>query len=1570
MQVVADVAQDAHGNNNTVSNTASGSYDATAPTVVITDVPATANAAFTATFTFSEAVTGFAVGDITVTGGAASVFSGTGKTYTATITPSGDYSVQVVADVAQDAHGNNNTVSNTASGSYDATAPTVVITDVPATANAAFTATFTFSEAVTGFAVGDITVTGGAASVFSGTGKTYTATITPSGDYSVQVVADVAQDAHGNNNTVSNTASGSYDATAPTVVITDVPATANAAFTATFTFSEAVTGFAVGDITVTGGAASNFSGTGKTYTATITPSGDYSVQVVANVAQDAHGNNNTVSNTASGSYDATAPTVTVSGVPATANAVFTATFTFSEAVTDFVVSDITVTGGAASNFSGTGKTYTATITPNADYSVQVVANVAQDAHGNNNTVSNTASGSYDATAPTVTVSGVPATANAVFTATFTFSEAVTDFVVSDITVTGGAASNFSGTGKTYTATITPNADYSVQVVANVAQDAHGNNNTVSNTASGVYDATAPTVTVSGVPATANAAFTATFTFSEAVTDFVVSDITVTGGAASGFSGTGADYTATITPNADYSVQVAAAVAQDAHGNNNAVSNTASGSYDATAPTVIVSGVPATANAVFTATFTFSEAVTGFAVSDITVTGGAASGFSGTGADYTATITPNADYSVQVAANVAQDAHGNNNTVSNTASGVYGTTAPTVIVSGVPATANAVFTATFTFSEAVTGFVVSDITVTGGAASGFSGTGADYTATITPNADYSVQVAADVAQDATGNGNIVSNTARGVYGTTAPSVPPPPPNAAPEFSSAAEVSAAENQREVLTVQAVDADEQDGAVLYGLSGGADQSRFAIDPASGALTFTEWPDYENPSASGGDNEYVVIVQATSGTGDRELSAEQTITVTVTDVEEVVLEPGTPVKESGVYQRGRSTITVADRASAEVSVTLPDAIVDANGDALLQVTVTLADAPSTPLPERSAFGFDDKTRVDVEVSPVPVGGVELCLPVSATLRAKSGGQPLQVLHFSGGAWRALPSEAQAGEGQVCASGVSEFSPFMAGFAVTTAAAAATVVEAQATPAWLARFGRAVTDQVLDAVSGRLAAPKSAGVAVSLAGRAVPVWSRHSVAPEDGSSEDAAASAATPGDAVTERLRASLAGPAERGVADAMRSWLVNTGAGDDDAAGGIPGAQSLAVQSWSPTARDLRSGTSFALTGAPEADGALLSFWGQGALNRFDGREDDLALNGEAITLLVGADRSRQSHTVGAMLGYSQVVGGYGSSAPGKEAESGEIEATLTGVYPYTGMVMHERLSAWAVAGYGAGALTIKPEGGGSVGTGLSLTMAAAGVRGEAMRAPQAGGLSLAVKGDVRVTRVSSDAATDALAGRLLAANVGVWRVRAGIEGRRSFALDAKGSVVTPGFEIGARFDGGDAETDFGVDLGGGVALVNPGRGVTAALKARGLVAHKDHDLREWGVSAAFAWDPRPQTQRGWSLSLVQSWGASSSGGTEALFSRDTLAGLAANDESPVGRRLAVELGYGLAVFGGDFTGVPNVGVALTEGGRDWRLGWRLTPAWPDASGFEVNLDVVRNEVDGEAPEHAVTLRGGVRF
>lgn len=92
------------------------------------------------------------------------------------------------------------------------------------------------------------------------------------------------------------------DITAPTCTITtsaEQPLTE--AFTATVTFSEAVTGFEAGDLTVTNGAASDFADSGdhKTYTATITPDwvGTVSVAVAAGVCQDPSGNANEASNT-------------------------------------------------------------------------------------------------------------------------------------------------------------------------------------------------------------------------------------------------------------------------------------------------------------------------------------------------------------------------------------------------------------------------------------------------------------------------------------------------------------------------------------------------------------------------------------------------------------------------------------------------------------------------------------------------------------------------------------------------------------------------------------------------------------------------------------------------------------------------------------------------------------------------------------------------------------------------------------------------------------------------------------------------------------------------------------------------------------------------------------------------------------------------------------------------------------------------------------------------------------------------------------------------------------------------
>ena len=105
------------------------------------------------------------------------------------------------------------------------------------------------------------------------------------------------------------------------------------------------------------------------------------------------------------------------------------------------------------------------------------------------------------------------------------------------------------------------------------------------------------------------------------------------------------------------------------------------------------------------------------------------------------------------------------------------------------------------------------------------------------------------------------------------------NAAPRFTSPTTFTAAENQTAVGTVTATDSD--DSVTGYTIEGGADQSKFSIVLLTGELTFTAAPNFEAPTDGGGNNNYVVVVRATSGTGEREKTADQPIAVTVTDVD-----------------------------------------------------------------------------------------------------------------------------------------------------------------------------------------------------------------------------------------------------------------------------------------------------------------------------------------------------------------------------------------------------------------------------------------------------------------------------------------------------------------------------------------------------------------------------------------------------------------------------------------------------------------------------------------------------------------
>jgi subtilisin family serine protease len=116
---------------------------------------------------------------------------------------------------------------------------------------------------------------------------------------------------------------------------------------------------------------------------------------------------------------------------------------------------------------------------------------------------------YDTVVPTVTVgrSG-SGTLGAGQTASLTFvlSESATNFVVGDVTVSGGSLSSFAGSGTSYTATFTLTATgtstASVSVAAGAFTDAAGNDNTASNSLSIAYDTVVPTTTTEA-PATSD-----------------------------------------------------------------------------------------------------------------------------------------------------------------------------------------------------------------------------------------------------------------------------------------------------------------------------------------------------------------------------------------------------------------------------------------------------------------------------------------------------------------------------------------------------------------------------------------------------------------------------------------------------------------------------------------------------------------------------------------------------------------------------------------------------------------------------------------------------------------------------------------------------------------------------------------------------------------------------------------------------------------------------------------------------------------------------------------------------------
>ena len=466
---------------------------------------------------------------------------------------------------------------------------------------------------------------------------------------------------------------------------------------------------------------------------------------------------------------------------------------------------------------------------------------------------------------------------------------------------------------------------------------------------------------------------------------------------------------------------------------------------------------------------------------------------------------------------------------------------------------------------------------------------------------------------------------------------------------------------------------------------------------------------------------------------------------------------------------------------------------------------------------------------------------------------------------------------------------------------------------AWLSRFGRTVAEQGVDAVRSRLSADRTPGFRGSIAGEALP----------DGTGTDGAGTE-TADAAGGETGEGPLAIPefteSERLAFLALLAPATG-GDGDDDGA-----------DSRSGTAEEAMLGTAFEI--ARETDGGLsLGLWGRVARSGFSGRQGDLDLDGDVTSAMLGTDWKRRDALLGLMLFRSRGEGGYAGPAG-----EGRIEADLTGLVPWAGRRKDGTATLWGAAGTGRGGMTLAPEGQDPVEAGLGWSMAAAGAEGAPVTVAALGEADLRWRADALATRTTSDAVEG-----LAASSAETVRLSLGLEAAWERTL-ASGATLSPRLEFGLRHDGGDAETGFGIEAGGGVRYRDPGRGLSVSVDGRALALHEDGDLRDWGMGVSLEWDPRPETRLGPSVIATRGWGGAPSGGVAALLDPEALPG----DDGGAGGgsgSLGLEMAWGtdLSAWRHGAVGSAYGRVSGSPDAEELRLGWRVAPD----EGHDVGLD-----------------------
>ena len=690
-----------------------------------------------------------------------------------------------------------------------------------------------------------------------------------------------------------------------------------------------------------------------------------------------------------------------------------------------------------------------------------------------------------------------------------------------------------------------------------------------------------------------------------------------------------------------------------------------------------------------------------------------------------------------------------------------------------------------------------------------------------------------------------------------------------------------------------------------------------------FTVTPGFTDGTATGQGTDYTENTVALAFTG----TAGETQTFTVSTAEDEIVEGdetftvGLSVSGAGVSTGDPATGTVTDDDAA--TVTVADA--SAQEGEVLAFVVTLdravahdAVAIRYATADGTATAGEDYEARSGTLSFAP-GETEATVKVPTLDDALDEGSETMALRLTGAVNARLADPEGAG----------------------------TITNEDTLPtAWIARFGRTVAGHVMEAVDTRLHGGGS-GSHLTLGGTVA--WSGDSGAtwPESGV-RTAGAGGAGPGgfgDA------AGWPGSAVRSAGPARWHGSDWDGSFGDDPLGtgrSRDGEREM-------KARELLSQSAFRWTSRAAEDGASgptprWTVWGSGAATRFDGREGDMALDGEVVGVTLGLDAEWAHWTAGMAFGWND---GRGAYADEKSGDHGKLESTLASAHPYARW-SDGPVSVWGMLGHGQGEYMVTSERlGKAVRTDLAMHMAGVGARRDLEPAP--GDVELALLSDATFVWMLADG----VPGYLQETSTRTSHVRLLLEGRRVFELGS-GTVLTPSVEVGLRHDAGDAETGLGMELGGGLRYEDPARGLTLEARGRGLLAHEAEEFEAWGASGSIVLDPGAD-RLGWSFSLRPAWGAAERGTADPWEPGAALdRGMTDDSATPV--RFDTEIGYGLPAARGRGVFTLRGGLSLAgDGARTVRLGGTLDTG--DA--FELSLMGERGVLAGGESDDRLMLR-----